>query len=84
MSIYPEHDKLAAISDESQVIGAFLDGGKYTLGEWVTVPEHFDAVFVPVQDTIEEILADYFGISLARIEVEKRKMLDAYRERGGL
>lgn len=73
-SQYPEHEKLSAISAESQAIGQFLDEGTYTLCE----VDKYDR-FVPVGKSIQEILADYFGIDLNKIEAEKRQMLDEIR-----
>lgn len=34
MTEYPEHDKLAAVKDQSQAIGSFLDHGPWTLCLW--------------------------------------------------
>lgn len=35
MSEYPEHDKLAAVREQSQAMGEFLDFAPYTLCEFV-------------------------------------------------
>lgn len=75
MSDYPEHDKVKAIQDESQAIGAFLDNSGYTLCE---VDADLNR-FVPIYRSIERILADYFGIDLDELEREKRAMLDSLR-----
>ena len=61
-SKYPEHDKLSAISAESQAIGQFLDEGPYALCE----VDKYDR-FMPVGKPIQEVLADYFGIDLNKI-----------------
>jgi hypothetical protein len=42
--------------------------------------ESWRTEFVPVGRPINELLADYFGIDLRKIEQEKRAMLDAMRE----
>lgn len=93
MSEYPEHDKLQAISDESQTIGLFLDTSGYTLcrvmyraphngiGALSETPtkDDQDGRLVPVSTPINDILADYFDIDQAKIEEEKRAMLDQLR-----
>jgi hypothetical protein len=75
VSDYPEHDKLAAISDESQVIGEFLETCGYELSEWNDDLEEFR----PVRGGTNRILAKHFGIDLDKIEEEKRAMLDTMR-----
>lgn len=79
MSEYSEHDKLSAISDESQAIGEFLEMCGYTLCELDEV-SYTRPRFVPVAKSMQQILADYFEIDLSKIETEKRAMLDAIRE----
>jgi hypothetical protein len=115
---YPEHEKLRAVSEDSQAIGEFLDYGGYTLckfreagnnGEprylWIEgyekdrEPTWDDYVsnraednpdyeswgsgFEAVGGSINDILADYFEIDTAKIEAEKRAMIDKLRERSG-
>ncbi len=76
---YPEHEKLAAVADESQAIGAFLDSDQhpYVLSEWVTIEGYSEPRLMPVQKSIQQILAEYFDIDLQKIEAEKRQMLTA-------
>lgn len=76
---YPEHEKLAAVSAESQVLGEFLesDDHPYVLAEWVTFEGYSEPRLMPVQKSIQQILADYFDINLQKIESEKRQMLSA-------
>ena len=79
MSDYPEHDKLTAITAESQTIGAFLENSGFTL---CTVGKYNDLDgnrYIPVRKSINSILADYFGIDLDEIEREKRAMLEVHR-----
>jgi hypothetical protein len=71
--LYPEHEKLLAVNDQSQAIGEFLDYCGYTLCE------ARGARWYPVGGGITKILADYFDIDLAAIEREKRAMLAAIR-----
>jgi hypothetical protein len=74
---YPEHEKLHAVRKRSQAIGEFLAEGDhgYQLCEF---SEELGE-FLPVTRSTEQILADYFGIDLGRLEAEKRAMLDAQR-----
>jgi hypothetical protein len=114
---YPEHAKLAAVSDRSQAIGEFLDwlGAQGVhLQRWGPVPDErlcpvFDCVDGRLRSasgrdkgecgrcggtgwapedreawhadgrSIQALLADYFGIDQARLEREKRTMLDELR-----
>lgn len=82
---YPEHEKLAKISDKSQLVGEFLEEWcttkGYTLCEWLDDAD-FSAVggYFPVRKRTDAILADYFGIDLDKIEAEKRQMLDVMRK----
>jgi hypothetical protein len=74
----PECEKLVKVAKDSQKIGDFLEwlfGEKnYTLGKW-----HGDYLR-PVHERIEELLAEYFGIDLSKVETERREMLKALRE----
>lgn len=72
---YPEHAKLSAVSDESQSIGEFLDGSEYVIAEWVEIDGLSEPRLLPTSKTINEILADHFGIDLDKIEAEKQAML---------
>lgn len=63
---YPEHAKMAAVQDQSQAIGEFLENSKYGL---------VDDDDNPVHESIIVILAEYFDIDLDKIESEKRTML---------
>ena len=89
-SEYPEHEKMRAISEKSQVVGEFIDWlredghdickfEKHTrhsdeLGDWT--PEGW----YPQRRRIEQLLADFFEIDLDKIEDEKRAMLEQMRE----
>lgn len=91
--VYPEHEKLAKVKDESQAIGEFLENCGYTLCEimydapWngpggLTREPTRDGggAFYAVSKGTNRILADYYGIDLDRLEAEKRQMLDKLRE----
>lgn len=84
----PELDKLSAISEQgdNQTIGAFLEWAEsndYQLCKEVTTKdtdfwgnETSDAAFVPTD--MEHVLAEYFGIDLAKAEQEQRALLKTY------
>lgn len=73
----PELDKMKAVQNESQVIGAFLEHqsqGGISLACFGNDEEiHF------VRKSTEEILADYFNINLAKCEKERRAILNSIR-----
>ena len=72
MGQYPEHEKLAAVQEQSQTIGEFLD-----LGPWTLCRAGADGRYHPVP--IHEALAAWFEIDQNRIDDEKRAMLAAIR-----
>lgn len=82
MTAYPEHAKQEKIVDESQAIGEFLDTSGCILAEYRTVDGFLEPQLVPVNKSIEQVLADYFEIDLRKIEAEKRAMLESIRSTG--
>jgi hypothetical protein len=81
---YPEHEKLKAISEESQVIGNFLDHCGYTLcdlgrSDDFGGPRVDQGRYWPIHKSISDILAEYFDIDLKVIDKEKRQMLEHMR-----
>ena len=92
MSQYPEHEKLQAVKDKSQAIGEFvewLQGTKgFRLAKWEKVPD--ESVFADEGSevdelfqqfiNIEQLLAEFFGIDLQKLEQEKRAMLEQIRK----
>lgn len=91
---YPEHEKLKAIADKSQVCGEFLEwltgAQKYTLGEY---HEHVDECYetgnkicdvstkklYPAGYSLKRLLAKYFDIDEQKLEAEKLAMLEEQR-----
>ena len=93
-SKYPMHAKLAAVKDQSQACGDFLD--------WLSSKGLFLAAFhthktscyrlglltcgfsdrypYRVGGQIDELLAQFFGVDLKKLELEKRKMAPSLRE----
>lgn len=76
---YPEHKKLAAVMDESQIVGHFLDHSPYTLAEYRDIDGFRDPQLMPVTRSTEQVLAAFYNIDLAKIDAEKRQMLDEMR-----
>lgn len=89
-SEYPEHDKLKAISEYSQQIGAFLEWMKSD-GIRLSRPhvhtrdcdnnwcDYDMAQLVHDNESIQDRLARYFEIDQNKLDHEKREMLAAIR-----
>lgn len=75
--LYPEHTRQAAVLDEAEAIGRFLDESGHILAEYRDIDGYREPVLMPVSTAIPVILARYFGIDLDKIETEKRAMLAA-------
>ena len=88
----PELDKMREVHEQSQTIGEFLDTSEYVLARWVDCSREFhegadisygrcpeDHHLVEVHQTIEEVLAEYFGIDLEKVEAERQAILDVLR-----
>ena len=83
---YPEHKKLEKARDDSHLIGEFL--------EWLTNEKqirlctyekegtrHPDTgEFVLLNKSIEQLLAEYFGIDLNKLEKENQQILEEQRK----
>mgnify|MGYP001566530051 CR=1 FL=1 len=76
---YPECKKMRSVKEQSQTIGEFLD---YLSGESIVLAhyERSSDKLVPIYQSIENLLADYFDIDLDKVEEEKRQMLDEMRK----
>lgn len=74
MSNYPEHDKLSEISDESQICGEFYEWLQ-SQGYSLCKPDDHDR-FQPSCVPVRRLLAQFFEIDEAKVEAEKRDMLD--------
>lgn len=70
---YPECEKLKAVSEYSQQIGAFLDEGGRTICEW----NDETCQWMPLRMTMEEVLAAIFEIDLVKVEEERRLMISS-------
>lgn len=76
---YPEHEKLLAVKDQTQVIGEFLEW-LASRGIQLMRPSGHENIghdgWLPDTRSISTILADWAGIDEARLEREKRAMLE--------
>lgn len=77
---YPECEKMAKVKDKSQIIGEFIDWIIETQKFIVCVDSGYGGYY-PVNITIEELLAKFFGIDLNKVEEERRQMLDEIRKK---
>jgi len=78
----PECDKMKAVQKQSQAIGEFL--------EWLLCEKNlqlceWDGLYkmIPDHTPTEELLAEFFGIDLKKVEQEKRAILDFMRTQHG-
>lgn len=82
---YPEHYKLRAISDKSQVVGEFLEwlksGEAHPDGKSIELAYHIGDFLEPHYEGKECLLAKFFEIDLRRLEEEKRQMLEECRKK---
>jgi hypothetical protein len=76
---YPEHTRQAAVLDEADAIGRFLDESGYILAEHRQIDGYREEVLMPLTTPVPVILARYFGIDLDKIEAEKRAMIATLR-----
>lgn len=80
MSKYPEHDKLAGVRDQSQVIGEFLEEFLPSQGIVLCENKEYYDEYLPARKKTNELLAKFFGVDLDKLELEKRAMLDKLME----
>ncbi len=77
METYPEHEKLQAVQRESEAQGQFLDWlinerrPRLVIAEYVGSGDALE----PARPKIVELLAEFHGIDLGKIEAEKRALL---------
>lgn len=76
---WPEHEKLFAVAPQTQAVGEFLEWLAENYHCELGRPEGRNAEFRPVPRTLDELLAEWTGVDLVRLEQEKRAMLDELR-----
>lgn len=80
---YPEHEKMTQVTNESHIIGQFLEylnEQGIVLGKYDEQGQHI----WPHRQPINERLAEYFNIDLKVIEQEKQQMIQELRNSGDL
>ena len=73
----PELDKMSEFTDSSQIIGEFVD---WMTGErGIVLAEYREDVEqdwpIPICININELLAEYYGVDLKKVEEERRDIL---------
>jgi hypothetical protein len=92
----PECEKLATVQDQSQAIGEFLEWLQqekhYEIMETRKFVETFEHMMkpgtytaevertVPIRASTEHLLAEFFGIDLNKVDLEKRALLKSLQE----
>jgi hypothetical protein len=79
MSDYPEHDKQTKVVEQTQAAGEFIE---WLESKGIFLAHHVDGHNFPqpVYTQLLELLAEWAGIDLKKIEAEKRQMLAAIRK----
>lgn len=72
----PELDKMKAVQEKSQAIGAFLD---QLSSEGIYLAQYEGDELFSLNQSIEQTLANYFDIDLNKVEEERRALLDHIR-----
>lgn len=85
MAEYPEHVKLKNLDGANETIGDFL--------EWLDengmvvcqrTDNNVHNLYWPVAKSVEQLIAEFFGLDRKKLEDEKRAMLDEIRRANGL
>lgn len=87
---YPEHDKLTALGERRQEVQEFLDWmldeKQWELQEYVSTydptnqfSDENDGTYMRIGLSRAQVMADFFGIDLDKIDAEKQQMLDEIR-----
>jgi len=82
MTDYPEHERLKALEGKNQTIGEFIEwlsDNRYIICEWHNLGDEDARGYYPVNRSPQSWIAQYFQIDPAKIEAEKRAMLDIQR-----
>lgn len=77
---YPECEKLSNISDQSQLIGNFLEWASGTQEFHMCIYSGHSEEYLPIGMATERLLAKFFKINLDKVEEERRQMLDEVRK----
>ena len=77
----PECDRLNAVAEQSWRIGDFVEwliSKGYVIARWDEHP--CEERLIPWRATTEKLLAEYYELDLAKIELERRALLEWLRE----
>lgn len=76
---YPECEKMAAVEDESQTIGDFLEwlGCVKEVSLCHLIEGEDEMEYDPIHIDTEQLLVEYFHINLKKVEEERRQMIMA-------
>jgi len=85
---YPECEKLLKVSERSQIIGEFLEWLNEKNLTICEIQEDFPCEecgeeslqYVQNYKSIEDRIADFFGIDMNKVEKERQQMLDDIRK----
>ena len=81
---YPEHDKVRAVKNESQRLGAFIEWLNEKDMQICEGEEGLHGVrWYPTTKNIERLLAEYFEIDLQKVGEEKDAMVAEMRSANG-
>lgn len=75
----PELEKIQTNRQESQSIGSFLDWLQNEQEVLLCRCGRIDELY-PIDEGIEKLLAEYFGIDLNKAELERQALLDEIRK----
>lgn len=83
---YPEHTKLVNNNDRTQTVNDFFEWLKEThpgheLAVWRTVLMEDDALYPLSKNEYDNLLAEWIGVDLKKIEAEKQAMIDELRSK---
>lgn len=70
----PEHDKLRRLSRQTQLIGNFID---WLGDQGLIMCEPQGRHNVPIRKSRDEMIAEFFGVDLARFHAEKDAILES-------
>lgn len=82
---YPACEKLAEVAPKSQAIGEFIDWLEDTHGiVLATRDQETDELYeISKRPRLEPLLAEYFGVDMTQVEMERRQMIESLRAQHG-
>ncbi len=76
---YPEHNKLSKVKDQSQWLGSFIE---WAQEQGWSLRQYDDETkeWYRVRKDINQMLGEYLGVSLIKLNEEKEQMVEEMRE----